>query len=132
MRWPGKIAEGTVNDSVASSLDIAPTLCQLTGSRPELSFDGQSLAPQIERIRKTSDYKPRDLYWELGKHNELGRGKWTAVRSGPWKYVEDAKGNEFLFDMENDKLEKHNLVAERKGIAENLRIRARQLSESYR
>ena len=52
----------------------------------------------------------RELYWQLGPHAELKRGRWSALRQGDWKYIQDAGGEEFLFDLKADPYEKQNLT----------------------
>lgn len=49
MRWPGRIAPGTVCDALAESVDIYPTLMDAACEQmpKELSFDGRSLLPWL-------------------------------------------------------------------------------------
>lgn len=110
MRWKGTIAAGVELDGLCWSLDIAPTLAKLAQATQSLpSFDGVDISPML---LGDSWKKPnRHLYWQTGKHDELGRGNWMALRSTKWKYVQDDSGGEFLFDIESDPSEKQNLLA---------------------
>ena len=46
MRWPGVIPEGEICNKLASSIDIFPTLAEITGaSLPENKIDGVSILP---------------------------------------------------------------------------------------
>ena len=110
MRWNGTIAAGDEADELYWSLDVAPTLAKLAQiAQPLPSFDGIDISP---RLLSDSWTKPkRNLYWQTGKHDELGRGNWIALRSTKWKYVQDDSGGEFLFDIESDPFEKQNLLA---------------------
>jgi arylsulfatase A-like enzyme len=50
VRWPGRIAPGTVCDALTESVDIYPTLVDAAGERmpSEIPFDGASLIPLLE------------------------------------------------------------------------------------
>ena len=48
MRWPAKIASGSVSASVVSTIDIAPTLVELAGLKPSASHQGVSLVPVLQ------------------------------------------------------------------------------------
>ena len=45
VRYPGKVAKGSVSTSLISSIDIFPTLLDLTGFSPEIDYEGKSLSP---------------------------------------------------------------------------------------
>lgn len=108
MRWPGKIPAGTINDSLAWSIDLFPTFCSLAGDDLENHpVDGEDLSPILWEDEKWDD---RTFFWELGAHEELERNPWSAVRSGPWKYVETPDEGEFLFDLSADPNETKSLA----------------------
>lgn len=76
--WPGKIPAGQVQDQAAMSIDILPTLANLTGSKlPTLKIDGSDIWPLIQG--KKSELKPYFAYYN---QNEL-----QAVIYGNWKLV---------------------------------------------
>ncbi len=79
MRWPGRIAAGSVRREVAATIDLLPTIAAITGARlPELPIDGIDLSGLIEGRTSVS---PRDHYlYYYG-------GELVAVRRGPWKLV---------------------------------------------
>jgi len=128
MRWPKVIRAGSESDVVASSLDVAPTLCALAGETAG-AFDGVDLSALL-RGEKT-ELGPRELFWETGAHNELGRGRWQAIRHGEWKYVSDAEGKEYLFNIETDKLEQTNLGDTNRAKLQELRSLAEARAASY-
>jgi len=102
MRWPGKLDAGATADWVGSSLDLFPTICRLAGAdASEFSLDGQDLVP---RLLEGADLPARELYWELDNA--------AASRTGPWKYVRDSDGAEYLFNLDRDRDEQHNLGVE--------------------
>jgi len=46
----------------------------------------------------------RTLYWRI-----FQRSQHKAIRDGKWKYLQDEKANEYLFDLSLDPSEKNNL-----------------------
>jgi arylsulfatase len=79
MRWPGRIAPGSVCTRMASTIDILPTLAAVTqAALPELEIDGVSIVPLLEGDESAN---PRNVfYFYYGP--EL-----RAVREGKWKRV---------------------------------------------
>ncbi|MFZ5831543.1 MAG: sulfatase [Planctomycetota bacterium] len=78
MRWPGNIPAGTVCSEVAGTIDILPTVADVTGtSLPPKKIDGKSIWPLMQG--KEGAASPREaqfFFWGRELH---------AVRSGPWK-----------------------------------------------
>jgi arylsulfatase A len=76
--WPGKIPANTVCEEVAGTIDVLPTLAEISGAKlPELQIDGKSIWPLLSgEPRATSPHEAYYFYWD----REL-----QAVRSGPWK-----------------------------------------------
>ena len=108
MRWPGKIAAGSRNKALCSSLDLAPTFCDLAGIELEDDrLDGRELGPALFEGNRWED---RSLFWELGAHQELDRKPWSAMRTGDWKYLETPTEGEFLFNLSDDPYERSNLI----------------------
>jgi arylsulfatase A-like enzyme len=108
MRWPGKIKAGTETSEVTWALDLFPTICRLADADTSgLTLDGRDISTLLTEQKPVGS---REFYWQLEPHQELDRGRWTAVRQGDWKYLEDAQGAEFLFDLKTDPYEKQNLI----------------------
>ena len=101
IRWPGDIPAGRSSDQVAISMDWVPTLLAAADAQPNPGYplDGLNLLPQL-----TADAPPvpRKLFWRY--HYNAQR----AVRDGDMKYLRIA-GNEFLFNVVDDPLERANL-----------------------
>jgi arylsulfatase A-like enzyme len=100
VRWPGKVAPGTVNDQVWAFWDVLPTLAELTGEKAPEGIDGLSMVPTLlgskraGRARRDHDF----LYWEFHE-----KGAKQAVRMGDWKAVRLQPGGPLeLFDLRND------------------------------
>lgn len=129
LRWPGKIQAGRVSDAVASTLDLSPTLCRLAGvTTPTGPQDGIDLT---EHLLNDSPLPSRTLFWETGKHQELGRGNWTALRSGDWKYVQEPSGAEHMFDLSVDPNEQRDLSRDHPDQLTGMQTRLRQLHHDY-
>lgn len=130
VRWPGVIRPGSESDAVLWSVDIAPTLCAVCDVKAPALTDGTDFSSLLRGEAEDQD-RSRTLFWELGQHRELARGRWTAIREGNWKYVRDNEGQEFLFDIAADKSEQTNLLPQQGAVASELRAKARRLSAAY-
>ncbi len=101
VRWPGHIRPGTTTDQVGVSMDWMPTLLAAAGVTADSAYppDGINLLPQL-----TGGAAPatRRLYWRYHFNQQ------RAMRDGDMKYLKIA-GNEFLFNVADDPLERANL-----------------------
>ncbi len=80
MSFPGLIPAGKVCPNIASTIDILPTLCSVTGADlPRKKIDGVSILPLL-----TGDFdaNPRDVFFYFYRKNSL-----ENVRKGQWKLV---------------------------------------------
>ena len=116
--WKGKFASGQTYDHPVISLDVAATACALAGLPDDPTLDGVNLVPFLTGENKSPPHET--LYW-----------RWiaqSAVREGKWKYLRGGK-REYLFDLESDKEEKHNLISSEPEIADRLRSKLVAWSE---
>jgi len=99
MQWKGKIEAGKKIDQIASSIDLLPTLADMTGIKLIKSnpFDGQSLKSII--LEKDADWEDRYLvsYWN----------KKTSIRNQRFRLDHQNK----LYDMQVDPGQKENVSA---------------------
>ncbi len=133
MRWPGRIPAKTEIDSPTISLDLFPTFCALAGVESDTGFDtalldGKNISSLLlgKERKKTS----RDFLWMTGKHAELDREPWLALRSGDLKYLRSPTEGEFLFDLQSDPQESTDLKLERSEDFTRLRKTAIKRSRS--
>jgi arylsulfatase A-like enzyme len=113
VRWPGRVAAGSVSEQVMMSMDWMPTLLALAGTQPDPAYppDGDNLLPTLTG---RAPPHPRKLFWRYYA------GGQRAVRDRDWKYLQIA-GNEFLFDIVQDPRERANLKDRRKDIFDRLK-----------
>ncbi len=116
--WDGGIDGHRVYEHPVTSLDVAATAIALAGLPPDPKLDGVNLIPYL---RGEVEGPPHEtLYW-----------RWiaqSAVREGRWKYLRGG-AREYLFDIEADREEKHNLLAKHPEIAERLQIKLAQWAQ---
>ena len=80
MSWPAKIPSGTICNNIASTIDILPTLCSITGSSlPVKKIDGVNI---ISLMEGKYEANPRDVFYYFYRRNSL-----ENVRKGQWKLV---------------------------------------------
>ena len=103
LRWPGHIRAGSTTDQVGITMDWMPTFLAAAGAAPDPAFplDGMNLLPQIAQAAAPVS---RRLYWRYHFNSQ------RAMRDGDMKYLKIA-GNEFLFNVADDPLERANLKA---------------------
>ena len=113
VRWPGKVAAGSLSDHVTYFPDVMPTLAELSGVQAPSGIDGISIVPAIlgesaaGRAQSNHDW----LYWELvdREGNPIKR----AARRGDWKFAQNDMNDPVeLYNLANDIGEALNLAAE--------------------
>jgi arylsulfatase A-like enzyme len=95
-RWNGRIKENSVTNQVVTTFDWTATILSLANAKAERKFslDGIDLSQVLTGQQNETD---RILYWRISQRRQ---GK--AVRDGKWKWLQDEKGNEYLFDLVSD------------------------------
>ena len=79
MQWKGKIPKGNIQDKMAMTIDLLPTIAHITGaSLPQKLIDGKNIWPLIKMEKEAKS--PQEAYFIYYNHNEL-----QAVISGKWK-----------------------------------------------
>jgi len=113
VRWPARIAAGSVSEQVMVTMDWMPTLLAAAGTAPDAAYpsDGEDLAAIM--TGRAAPH-PRKLHWRYKV------GSQRAVRDGDWKYLRIA-GNEFLFDVVQDPRERANLKDRQKDVFDRLK-----------
>ncbi len=87
-RWPGRIPAGTVRNQLWTTIDILPTIAELTGAKlPDLPIDGISFAHALTDLENTDSRRYFAYYY---RRNSL-----EAVRKDHWKLVFTHPGRTF-------------------------------------
>jgi arylsulfatase A-like enzyme len=148
MRWPGKIAPGSVCREPVMTIDVLPTMARAIGAPlpNDRVIDGNDLTPLLTAAgQRPPDGAPihEALYFYWGEHLQ-------AVRSGKWKLhfphdyrmhpevrATGGKPNRArvgkvglaLFDLENDPGETKDVAGEHSEVVERLKALAERMRE---
>ena len=127
MRWPARIRPGRVVSEPVSSLDLFPTLVQLTGATlPAKPYDGvdvsRLLTGEVDRIGGQGIDGGREIVF-------FGATGPAGLRSGRFKYLRPGlwSGTGTLFDLDADPGEKRDLSQARPDLVRQLEARLREL-----
>jgi arylsulfatase A len=121
IKWPKKIKEGAVCSALTSTIDVLPTLAQITGAKlSDIELDGNTILDLWKGTAKAKT--PHENYFMVYNGH--------AVRSGNWKYHKKQiftvnKENQIdqspaLYNLKNDPGETKNLVKEYAEMAQKL------------
>jgi len=120
IRWPGKIKSNSSTDQVITTMDWTATILALGGAKedPKFPLDGINIMPVVLGKKKPFE---RTLYWRVFQRNQN-----KAMRDGRWKYLQDEKQNEYLFDLQLDPAENKNVKDQYRDKFEKLRKKYQQ------
>ncbi|NBX35430.1 DUF4976 domain-containing protein [bacterium] len=107
--WPGVTKPGAVEATPAISLDLYPTVLEMTGIKPLASLvDGRSLAPVLRGGKLDRDA----LYWHYPHYHPGGATPYSAIRKGDFRLVHFYEDNrDELYDLSQDIGETKDLMA---------------------
>jgi arylsulfatase A-like enzyme len=110
--WPGKIAAGRETAAIGVTMDLLPTLCQITGANPPISIDGQSLHRWL--LEPAAPQAAREVYFVRREGGQRYCGLTIeALRQGDWKLVHNLPTQEFeLFNLKSDPRETEDLAGQ--------------------
>jgi len=110
VKWPGQIKPGTVSDEMVCSIDILPTICEMTGQKlpSQKPIDGKSLIPTLVDNDKLDR---NTLYWHFPHYWGGGVPPYSAIREGDWKLIQWYETNSLeLYNLEDDLSEANDLA----------------------
>ncbi len=133
--WPGKIAPGSVCDTVAGTIDVLPTCVSLAGGKVTVEpvIDGRDISPLL--YGKTNAAQREAHYYFAGYNLQ-------AVRQGPWKLAiaaqpesmgksaaDDTKINPRLYNLDTEINEQTNLADKHPDIVSKLTALAEKMND---
>ncbi|MEN8116319.1 MAG: sulfatase [Bacteroidota bacterium] len=116
VKWKNRIQQGTVSESMISSIDFLPTITEIAGIEESLKkIDGKSFLPVLENY-ETENHN--NLFWHYPHyHRGSGMKPAGAVRAENYKLIEwyesslSGTENAFeLYDLKSDIGETKNLA----------------------
>ena len=107
-------------DGLVSNLDLAPTLCALSGVRWPEPLPGLDLSPAL---RGEGGMAREQVFCEGG--GDPRRFGWRGLRSREWKYWHYLNGEELLFQVQEDPLELCNRAGDPAAGETLIRLRER-------
>lgn len=117
VRWPGKVAAGSICDTPVCSVDLFPTLADIAGlSAQQPNVDGVSLLPLL---RQSGPLQRDALYWHYPHYHHTSPA--GAIREGHWKLIEYFEdGRLELYDVQQDLGETQDLASRKPLVARKL------------
>jgi arylsulfatase A len=94
--YPGYFPENETRGQIITVMDFFPTICEITGSKPDCNPDGFSLLPVIKSENVPSAHQVLYFQW---------RDQW-AVREGKWKLIVNGRDTTGKFSNHEQKEEK--------------------------
>lgn len=80
IKWPGVIPEGTICNTIASTIDILPTLAKITeASLPDKKIDGLNILPLLKGEK---DSNPHRVFYHYYGKNQL-----EGIQKDGWKLI---------------------------------------------
>jgi arylsulfatase A-like enzyme len=122
IKWPGKGLRNVICDVPVTGPDFFPTILDMSGiqMKPWVKSDGVSFAPLLRGETKID----RDaIFWHFPHYSNHGmQSPGGAVRCGDYKLLEYYENNTVqLFNLKNDKEERHDLASSEPEMANKLR-----------
>jgi len=142
VRWPGQGPAGSVTDEVAASIDLLPTIAEITGAKlPEHPIDGLSILATLKDPKAASPHRKAGYFYYKNNRVEAVRlGKWKLRIAGNRRRPPRKKGaanpgkaaaaaapkNVELYDLDADIGESNNVAEKQPEVAAKLLKLARQ------
>ncbi len=110
--WKGVIKGGEVNHETLASIDLLPTICEVTGTKYDRKeADGESF---LDLLTEGKEMGKRTLFWRTGNS--------VAAREGEYKLLVNRKDGSYqLFNLTDDIGEKSDIASENPKIVASLK-----------
>ena len=110
VRLPGGRGAGTRDEHIVYNMDLMPTFLELAGAAAPDELDGASLVPLWTGRQDSFPGRPA-AFCEYHGHQVPAFGR--MVRTQRHKYVFNGCGLDELYDLQDDPLERRNLIHDR-------------------
>jgi len=109
--WPRKIKAGSTSSQVNTTMDVYPTLVELTGLDQRDDMDGRSF---MNTLLGNESPESRELYFVRREGGVRYGGKaYHALRKGDWKLLQNSPYQPLeLYNLKDDPHEQHDLAKE--------------------
>ena len=115
MQLPAVIPANERSTMPGVAMDLTATMLDVAGiSDADTALDGINLIPYLRKEQPTIS---RQFFWRADLYDF---GKQRAIRDGKWKYIEHGN-TQFLFDLNVDVGERHNLFYKEQNVVNRLR-----------
>ena len=124
-KWPDRIKAGSSTKHIAATMDIMPTLAELTGAPIKHEIDGISYLPTL--LGKKGQKQHDELYFCRREGNNRYQGLTTqALRRGDWKVLQNSPFAPIeLYNLKNDPYETKNLANSHRKVFNDMTTRLR-------
>lgn len=119
--WPGTVEPG-VTGHAGYFPDLLPTFCEMANIDHKSAEDGISMVPLLTGDKEKQP-QHEYLYFEFQEQ--------LAVRKGPWKYYASAPGEEFLFNLDEDRHEDRDVKSSHRDIFLDLKSAVTREHQDY-
>jgi N-acetylglucosamine-6-sulfatase len=115
IRYPTKIKAGTRYSDMVLNIDLAPTIIEMAGGRPDGAIQGKSMVPILEN-RQQKPFRSSflieyntDSVWP----RTVNMG-YKAIRTDRYKYIRynELEGMDEFYDLKKDPFELNNLIGQ--------------------
>lgn len=126
--WPAALPAGAWNHArIAQTKDILPTLLEAAGGSYPRQFGGHAIQSVEGRsfLRACADPEQVDNeavhFWEHAGNCAVREGRWKALYDTGWVPMDmDVERRWYLYDLESDPFETHDLAAQRPKVLSEL------------
>ncbi|HEU4520655.1 MAG TPA: sulfatase/phosphatase domain-containing protein, partial [Thermoanaerobaculia bacterium] len=128
VRWPKRVQPGTVNSSLVTNVDVAPTLLEIAGIEIPAWMQGRSFLPLLDR----KEIAWRDaFYYEFHEYPDYDHcvRRHRGIRTERWKLIEfwERPVEYELYDLQADPDETKNLARSQPARVRELKAKMEEL-----
>jgi N-acetylglucosamine-6-sulfatase len=112
IRYPRMAAAGSTPSPMILNIDIAPTLLEIAGVKPDAGIQGRSMVPILEGRSRAWRSSFLVEYFSDTVFPRTRNMGYVAVRTGRHKYIQyrELRGMDELYDLEADPYEQANII----------------------